>query len=83
MALLACKMAAIPPLARVRLSAVIIRKHLGVADPDNDAARVKPIIDGIVAAGVIPTDTYRYVEWGGVAERRGAPGVELVIAEVE
>ena len=80
---LECRRLEIPRLARIRLSAVIYRKHLGVADEDNDRARLKPALDGIVAAGVIPTDTRRFVELGPVTEARGAPGVELLIEELD
>ncbi len=73
----------IPRLGRIRLAAVFYRKRLGVADEDNDVARLKPIVDGIVAAGVVPTDTRAFVEWGTVGEQRGAPGVELIIEEVD
>jgi hypothetical protein len=73
----------IPRLSRIRISAVIYRRRLGLADEDNDMARLKPILDGIVAAGVIPTDTRAYVTWGEVSEARGAPGVEIVVEEVE
>lgn len=69
-------------LARIRVSATFYRRRLGVADEDNDRARLKPILDGIVAAGVIPTDTRAFVQWGEVREARGAPGLELVIEEV-
>lgn len=75
-------LARIPHLARVRISAIFYRKGLGVADEDGDRCRLKMIVDGIVAAGVIPTDTRAYLEWGAVVEARGAPGVELVIEEV-
>jgi len=73
----------IPRLARIRLSATFYRRNLGVADEDGDRCRLKMLVDGIVAAGVIPTDTRAFVEWGEVSEARGAPGVELLIEEVE
>ncbi len=73
----------IPPLPRIRISAIFYRRRLGVADEDNDRARLKPLLDGIVVAGVVPTDTRAFVEWGPVTEARGAPGLELVIEEVE
>ncbi len=76
------RLAGIPPLGRIRLAAIFYRRRLGVADWDNDVARLKPALDGIVAAGVIPTDTRAFVEWGTVEEQRGAPGVELIIEEV-
>ncbi len=76
------RLAGIPPLGRIRISITYYRRRLGVCDWDNDVARAKPILDGIVAAGVIPTDTRAFVEWGACTEARGAPGVELGIEEM-
>jgi histidyl-tRNA synthetase len=75
--------AEIPRLGRIRLSAIFYRKVVGTADPDNDLARCKVLADAVVAMGVVPTDTYRYVEWGAVCEQRGPAGVELIIEEVD
>ena len=72
----------IPRLERLRLSIVVYRRRLGTADPDNDWARVKPAVDGIVAAGVVPSDTYRYVEIGAVREERGPEGILLILEEL-
>jgi hypothetical protein len=69
----------IPPLQRVRLSLVFTRRTLGRADWDNDLARAKPLVDGLVDAGVIPDDRRANVEWGTVREAKGAPGVVLVV----
>ncbi len=77
------KLADIPPLGRIRVSATFYRRRLGVADWDNDVARLKPVVDGLVAMGVVPTDTRAFVEWGAVTEARGAPGLELIVEEVE
>jgi crossover junction endodeoxyribonuclease RusA len=73
----------IPPLLRIRLSAVIRRRNLGVADESNDRSRFKHVEDGIVDAGVVPDDTRKYVEWGSVTEERGPKGFTLVIEELE
>lgn len=81
-AYLEARLYGIPRLGRICLSATFYRKRLGVADEDGDRCRLKPLLDGLVQAGVIPTDTRAYVEWGSVTEQRGAPGVELVIEEV-
>lgn len=81
-AALAAKAAGIPTLARARLSLVVVRARLGTADPDNDVARAKPLIDGIRDADVLVTDLYRCVEIGTAREERGAAGVRLVIEEV-
>ncbi len=77
------RLAGIPPLGRIRVSAIFYRRRLGVADEDNDVARLKPCVDGIVAMGIVPTDTRAFVEWGAVTEARGVPGLELIIEEVE
>src|SRR5829696_5164256 len=74
--------AEIPPLQRIRLSAIFYRKVIGRADEDNDTARLKPCLDGIVATGIIPTDTRAFVELGEVKEQRGSPDLELIIEEV-
>lgn len=73
----------IPALERIRVSAVIYRKRLGIADEDNDRARLKPLVDGVVDAGVVKRDTRGHVTWGTVTEEHGAPGVLLRIEEVE
>ena len=80
---LSASRAGIPPLQRIRVSAVFVRRAVGVADEDNDHARLKPILDGIVKAGVIPNDTRKHVEWGDVTEKRGPRGLRLVIEAVE
>lgn len=71
--------ARIPALPSIRISAVIYRRALGVADEDNDRARLKPLLDGIVDAGVVPKDTRKYVSWGQVLEARGTARVVLTI----
>lgn len=68
----------IPKLQKIRISAVFYRKRLFTADEDNDIARLKPIVDGIVASGVAPSDTRRFVEWGPVLEHR-SPEPRLVV----
>lgn len=75
----ACKELGIPAMQRVRLSAVVFRRALWVADESNDRARLKPLEDGLVLAGVVPNDTRGHVEWGSVTEARGKPGVVLVV----
>jgi hypothetical protein len=82
LALVRCYLQDIPHLKRIRISAVIYRKRLGVADEDNDRARLKPVIDGIVAAGVVPNDTRQYVEHGPMTEVRGAPALVVIIEEL-
>lgn len=72
----------IPRLDRVRLSGVVYRRNLGVADGSGDSERLKPLMDGLVDAGVLPNDTRRYVEHGTVDEQHGEPGIRLFIEEV-
>lgn len=69
----------IPQLERARLSLVFTRRTVGRADEDNDLARAKPLVDGLVDAGILPDDTRAHVEWGTVLEEKGRPGVRLVI----
>lgn len=74
----------IPNLQRIKISATFYRRALNVADEDGDQASLKHIVDGLVAAGVVPKDTRRYVKWGDVDEDRGKPyRVEMVIEELE
>lgn len=75
-----------PTLERVRISAVMERRSLGVADEDNDRSRLKPLVDGLRDAGVIANDTRGFVEWGTVTERRAGPdgpGVLLIVEALE
>jgi len=71
--------AGIPACQRVRVSAVFVRRALNVADEDGDRGALKPIIDGLVQAHVIPDDTRRYLEWGTVTEEKGPRGLKLLI----
>lgn len=77
--MLKCRETHVARCQRVRVSLVVLRPRLGVADPDNDACRTKHLIDGLVAAGVVPDDTYAHVELGPVSEERGAKGVRLIV----
>lgn len=76
------RQAGIPPCQRIRVSAVIIRRAVGRADEDNDRARLKPCLDSLVAAGVIPDDRRGYIEHGPVTEERGPRGLRLVIERI-
>ncbi len=60
----------IPPMKKIKLSVVIYRRNLGVADEDNDRGRTKGILDGIVDAGVVPNDTRGEIIWGPVDEAK-------------
>jgi hypothetical protein len=77
----------IPLLERARISAVVFRRALGVADNSGDAERLKPLVDGLVDAGVMVDDRRRFVEYGSVEEQRtgrgGEPGIRLIVEAVE
>jgi crossover junction endodeoxyribonuclease RusA len=50
------------------MSAIHVRLHWRPAvkrrrDPDNLVATLKPCLDGLVDAGVVPDDTQEYVDW--------------------
>ena len=79
----AAKEAGIPHLPRIRVSAVMRRERTGQGDNDNDIGRLKPTIDGLVDAGVVKRDTYRFVEIGTVTEERGPTGVLLIVEGIE
>ena len=86
-----------PKLDRVRISVVFGRKSLGRTDQDNDVARCKPIIDGLVGcwegkrghrvffSGPLCDDGRRYIpEPPVVSEKRSPePYVEVTVMEVE
>lgn len=73
----------IPALRRVRITAVLTRRTLGRADEDNDRARLKPLTDGLVDAGILPNDTRGFIEWGPCTEAKGRPGVRLIVEALE
>lgn len=79
---LMCVKAGVPSLERVKLTGTVIRRNLGVADEDNDHARLKPIVDGLRDARVIRNDTRGYVLWGPTGEERGVSSVRLKIERV-
>jgi hypothetical protein len=70
------------PLDRAHIEVDFYRKRLGVADEDNDRCRLKPIIDGLVDAGVLRNDTRGYIKWGTVREVRGNPGFSLRVNRI-
>jgi hypothetical protein len=62
------------------------RTRIGQADPDNDMARCKPLLDGLRDAKVLRRDTYQAVELGQISEERAGaegPGVLLIVEELE
>jgi hypothetical protein len=76
----------IEPLRRARVTAIMRRTRIGQADPDNDMARCKPLLDGLRDAKVLRRDTYQAVELGQISEERAGaegPGVLLIVEELE
>jgi hypothetical protein len=73
----------LPRLERARVSAIVYRERLGTADALNDFERLKHLIDGLVEAGALAGDTYKHVTPGTIEERRGSPGVILIVDELE
>lgn len=67
---------------RYRISGVISRRALLVADHDGDVSRFKSILDSLVDGDYLPGDTRRYVEWGPITEARGPAGFTLTIEEL-
>ena len=68
---------------RIRLSATFSRVTGRAPDPDNEIARLKPIIDGIVDGGLIPDDTAKHLILGDIVSVRGPRGLRVYIAEAE
>lgn len=74
-------MLGIPPMDAIKVSSVFYRRNLGVADYDNDLSRLKPCIDGLVDAGVIPRDTRKHVAYGSCREEHGTKGFDVIVEE--
>lgn len=71
----------LPRLERVRISMIVYRERIGVADPDNDWGRAKPLIDGLRDAGALAKDTHKYLTIGSIEERRSLEQGILLIVE--
>lgn len=54
--------ARIPLCSRIRVELHYVPAQERRRDPDNLVACLKPLVDGLVDAGVVPDDTERYVE---------------------
>lgn len=83
LALLEARRVGIPPCERIRISAVFIRPRIGVADEDNDRAKLKPVLDSLRDAGVIRNDTRGYVIWGEVTEERGPKALRVMVEDAD
>jgi Holliday junction resolvase RusA-like endonuclease len=70
------------PLARVRLAVLVVTKR--AADLDNCAARIKPILDGLVRAGWLANDDPAHLTALTVTQETDTrrPRVEVTIEEV-
>ncbi len=76
--------AELPSMDRVRVSAVIHRTRSRKADQAGDAERLKPLLDGIVDAHVVPDDTYLHVEHGSVETVKSTrDGILLIVEALE
>jgi hypothetical protein len=73
----------LPMARRARVSMIVYRPRIGIADPDNDWGRAKPLLDGLRDAGALAKDTYGAVTLGTIEERRGDHGILLVVTEWE
>ena len=72
--------AGVPPLTRARFT-FIWHEVAKRRNPDNIAAGVKFVYDGLVAAGVLPNDGWNEIaSWSNeFVVDKGSPGVEVVI----
>jgi hypothetical protein len=77
------RQAEIPPCRRIRVSATVRRERDIRVDERGEEERTKPLIDGLVDAGVIPDDTRDYLEHGWVKSALGTPGVLLLVEALE
>lgn len=73
-----------PIRGKARLHVTICYAHSHPLDDDNALRSLKPVVDGIVDAGLLADDNSRYVEWApGVTHlRRHRPGVVIEIEEL-
>ena len=67
------------PFERARITTVWTYPAAHLRDPDNALASAKPLIDGLIDAGVIAGDTERHVEHGRPEQQiiKGLRSVEL------
>jgi crossover junction endodeoxyribonuclease RusA len=66
----------------IRVSATFVRRAIGTADTDNDIARLKPILDGIVDGGLIPNDRPAHLQLGTITQERGPRSLRILIEPV-
>lgn len=69
-----------------RITSIFFRRNMGVADAGSDLESLKPILDGIVAYGLIKDDNRRYCQETIPEERRRAKGagssVRIIIEQL-
>jgi crossover junction endodeoxyribonuclease RusA len=73
-----------PPAERARITVTFVYPDRRRRDPDNAAAGLKGILDGLVEAGIVKDDDFDHVE---LVVRRGepdkaSPRVEVLVEEV-
>ena len=80
----AVRAAGVPTLARATITGHIYKNRAGRYDPHNLFATLKPIIDGIVDAGVLADDDHTHLraalEHGGI-DRTQPPHIIITIRE--
>lgn len=59
-----CRAAGVPPLGRASVELHVTPPDRRRRDQDNLVATLKPVLDGLVDAGVVPDDTPEHVEYG-------------------
>ena len=79
------KLQGLKPMQEVNIVAWFHFKDKRDHDPDNYAACLKPIMDGLVKAGIIPDDSFKYVKdlriREGKFEKRAYITLEMESAE--
>lgn len=72
------------PFDRVDVRYTFIKPTKRARDTDNAGAATKPILDGIVAAGIIPDDTDAHVRYvcTGIEYEKGVREVRVVVTLV-
>lgn len=69
----------------VDIEVVFVKPTRAARDPDNVVGAAKPVIDGLVGAGLIPDDSDRHVRWvcGRTAYEKGTREVRVTVTQVD
>jgi Holliday junction resolvase RusA-like endonuclease len=72
------------PWLRANVKIVIVTKTATRRDPDNAVASVKPLIDGLVDAGIIADDSFTVIADLSIATERGlTAGVRIEVEQLD